>query len=58
MIRYRRGVVDVVDRAALQQLSCECYGVIRGNYQRLLGVPAGKLSGDRAERRERFGSAG
>ncbi|MBX3484386.1 Crp/Fnr family transcriptional regulator [Phenylobacterium sp.] len=37
MIRYRRGVVDVVDRQALQQLSCECYGVIRGNYDRLLG---------------------
>jgi CRP-like cAMP-binding protein len=35
-IRYRRGVVDVIDRAALEALSCECYGVIQRNYERLL----------------------
>lgn len=37
VIRYRRGVVDIVDRQALQALSCECYGVIRNTYRRLLG---------------------
>ena len=36
VIRYRRGVVDIVDRQALQTLTCECYGVIRGTYERLL----------------------
>jgi CRP-like cAMP-binding protein len=36
VIRYRRGVVDIIDRGALQGLACECYGVIRRNYQRLL----------------------
>ena len=36
VIRYRRGVVDIVDRQGLQTLSCECYDVIRRNYQRLL----------------------
>ena len=36
VIRYRRGVVDIVDRAGLQALTCECYGVIRRNYERLL----------------------
>lgn len=35
-IRYRRGVVDIIDRAALEALSCECYGVIRRTYERLL----------------------
>jgi CRP-like cAMP-binding protein len=35
-IRYRRGVVDIIDRGALQALTCECYGVIRRNYERLL----------------------
>jgi len=35
-IHYRRGVVDIVDRTALEQLACECYGVIRRNYERLL----------------------
>lgn len=39
MIRYRRGVVDITDRPALQQLTCECYGVVRGHYRRLLGGP-------------------
>jgi CRP-like cAMP-binding protein len=37
VIRYRRGIVDIVDRAGLQALTCECYGVIRNTYQRLLG---------------------
>jgi CRP-like cAMP-binding protein len=35
-IRYRRGVVDIIDRGVLEQLACECYGVIRRTYQRLL----------------------
>lgn len=35
-IRYRRGVVDILDRGALKTLSCECYGVIHRNYERLL----------------------
>jgi CRP-like cAMP-binding protein len=37
LIRYRRGVVEILDRAGLEALSCECYGVVRNNYQRLLG---------------------
>ena len=37
VIRYRRGVVDIVDRQALQAMTCECYGVIRNTYKRLLG---------------------
>jgi CRP-like cAMP-binding protein len=36
IIRYRRGVVDIIDRSGLEALSCECYGVIRRTYQRLL----------------------
>ena len=36
LIRYRRGVVDIIDRAGLEALTCECYGVIRNNYERLL----------------------
>jgi CRP-like cAMP-binding protein len=35
-IRYRRGVVDIIDRGALEALACECYGVIRRTYERLL----------------------
>ncbi len=36
VIRYRRGVVDIIDRAGLEAGACECYGAIRRTYQRLL----------------------
>jgi hypothetical protein len=39
-IRYRRGIVDILDRQALQATTCECYGVIRSTYERLLGARA------------------
>ena len=37
LIQYRRGVVDILDRAALEQASCECYGSVKRTYQRLFG---------------------
>jgi CRP-like cAMP-binding protein len=35
MIRYRRGVVAVVDRQRLEGASCECYQAIRNEFSRL-----------------------
>ena len=35
-IRYRRGIIDVLDRAGLVESSCECYAVVRKEYERLL----------------------
>lgn len=35
-IRYRRGQVDIIDRGLLEAAACECYGVLRRNYDRLL----------------------
>jgi CRP-like cAMP-binding protein len=35
-IRYRRGIVDIIDRGVLEMQSCECYDVIRRTYERLL----------------------
>ena len=37
LIRYRRGVIQVRDRTGLEAASCECYGVIKQQYDRLLG---------------------
>lgn len=36
LIRYRRGVVDILDRAGLEAIACECYGAVRRGYERLL----------------------
>jgi len=32
LIRYRRGLVSVVDRTGLEASSCECYRIIRSHY--------------------------
>jgi len=40
LIRYRRGVVAVLDRPRLERASCECYQIIRNEFTRLL--PASK----------------
>jgi CRP-like cAMP-binding protein len=36
VIRYRRGKITVLDRAKLEQLSCECYAVVKKETDRLL----------------------
>jgi len=36
LIRYRRGHITVVDRPGLEQRSCECYAVIKAEYDRLM----------------------
>lgn len=40
LIRYSRGRVEVVDRAGLERVSCECYAVIAREYERLIGSPS------------------
>ena len=37
LISYARGVITVVDRAGLERLSCECYGLLVADYHRLIG---------------------
>ena len=39
VIRYRRGHIEVLDRAGLEQRSCECYAVARKEHRRLLAAP-------------------
>lgn len=39
IIRYARGIVTIVDRAALEERSCECYLIVRDEYTRLLPQP-------------------
>ena len=40
LISYARGHITVLDRARLEKRSCECYSVVKREYDRLLPVPA------------------
>lgn len=35
-INYRRGSIEVLDRPKLEKASCECYAVVRAEFERLL----------------------
>lgn len=41
IIRYARGRITVLDRPALESRTCECYAVVKSEYDRLLPRPAG-----------------
>jgi CRP-like cAMP-binding protein len=38
LIAYQRGKIRIIDRAGLEEASCECYDLIRREYDRLLPV--------------------
>ena len=38
LIRYKRGNVTIIDRRGLEHRSCECYGVSKREFDRLLGA--------------------
>jgi CRP-like cAMP-binding protein len=38
LIQYQRGRITVLDRAGLESRTCECYAVVRKEYERLLAV--------------------
>ena len=43
LIDYARGHITVLDRPGLEQRSCECYGVVKQEYDRLLNWPESPL---------------
>jgi CRP-like cAMP-binding protein len=53
LIRYRRGAITVLDRVGLEAASCECYRIIREQYERLL-----PRSGERPSSRRKLSLVG
>ena len=39
LIRYSRGAITMLDRAGLESRVCECYGVVKREFDRLLHLP-------------------
>jgi CRP-like cAMP-binding protein len=39
LIRYSRGVIHILNRKELENISCECYQVVNREFGRLLGAP-------------------
>jgi len=39
VIRYARGHIKVLDRAGLEKCTCECYAVVKKEYDRLFSIP-------------------
>lgn len=37
IIRYRRGIITIINRQRLETSACECYGIIKAEFARLLG---------------------
>ena len=46
LIRYGRGHITIVDRTGLEAAACECYGVVKNEYDRLLGDGSSRGSRD------------
>jgi Mn-dependent DtxR family transcriptional regulator len=35
LIRYRRGLIQILNRPAIEAKSCECYAVVLADYERM-----------------------
>ena len=42
MIAYSRGKIQILDRPRLEAAACECYGIVRSSYERILGAFSGR----------------
>lgn len=46
LISYRRGTIQVLDRAGLEEASCECYAIVRERFDAFLKPPATAVQGN------------
>jgi CRP-like cAMP-binding protein len=55
IISYQRGHIKVLDRDQLEKRSCECYGIVKAEYDRLLTFPKDSSHGFNLSGRTNFG---
>ena len=46
LISYRRGMMQVLDRSALEKASCECYAIVKERFDAFLAPPSTAFRGD------------
>jgi len=51
LISYRRGKIQVVDRAGLEKASCECYAIVKERFDAFLTPPSTAVQGDTGQRK-------
>src|SRR5476649_691241 len=54
LISYQRGRIQVVNRAGLEQASCECYAIVRERFETFRTPPSTAVQADAKGRRERY----
>jgi hypothetical protein len=52
LISYQRGKIRVVDRAGLEQASCECYAIVKERFDAFLMPPSTAVQGNTKGRRK------
>jgi CRP-like cAMP-binding protein len=51
LISYRRGTIQVLDRAGLEKASCECYSVVKERFEAFLSPPSTAVQETKGGRR-------
>jgi hypothetical protein len=52
LISYRRGAIQIVDRAGLEKASCECYAIVQERFDAFLSPPSTAVQGHNKGRGE------
>jgi CRP-like cAMP-binding protein len=52
LIRYRRGTMQVIDRAGMEKASCECYAIVKERFDAFLTPPPTAVQGHNTGRTE------
>src|SRR6202166_1689040 len=52
LISYRRGTIQIVDRAGLEKATCECYAIVKERFDAFLSPPSTAVQGHNEGRSE------